>query len=103
MEEVLDAVIVGERAGRLGLLASDCGLSRLSDLPRVAWSGVSKTSLAMVSTTMGGKRLLSLGGGGGGRFDRLLDEGVGESGRRIVRGSVDPGRGVREFSCIVFW
>lgn len=93
MDEELDAVMVGDRAGRLGLLASDCGLSRFNDLPRVTCSWVSLTSLVVVLTTIGGRRLLSLGGGVGGRFGRSVDEEIGESGRRMVRGSTVPGVG----------
>jgi hypothetical protein len=75
---------VGERAGRLGLLESDCGLSRVRDLPRVTCS---LSSLACRSTTRGGSRLLSRGEEGEGRSGKLVDEDKGESGRGMTRGS----------------
>ena len=66
MEEVLDAVLVGDRAGRLGLLASDWGLSRFNDLPRVTWPWVSSVPFSKL-ITIGGSRLLSRRGVGEGR------------------------------------
>ena len=98
-EEELEAVMVGDRAGRLGLLASDWGLSRLRVLPRVTWSCASLSSFAGRSTTIGGSRLFSRGGGGGGRSGKLVDEGRGESGRGIVSGSAVSRGGVREIFC----
>lgn len=84
IEEELDAVIVGDRAGRLCLLARDCTLSRLRDLPRVTRSSV---CLASLTVTIGGGRLLSREVGDGGRSGKLMDEDKGESGIGIVSGS----------------
>lgn len=99
--EELDVVMVGDRAGRLDLLAIDCMLSRVTDLPRGASSSVSLRSVVVRFTTSGGSRLLSRDEGDGVSSGRFADEGDGESGRGIARGSTGSGRG-REGSSLSF-
>ena len=85
-EEKLDAVIVGERAGRLDFVISECELCLFRDLPRLTFSAFSLASLVEGLMTIGGRRLLSwreVEGNSG----KLADEDEGEGGRGIATGS----------------
>lgn len=102
MEEELDAVIVGDRAGRLDPVIGECALCRLRDLPRVASSGFSLTSLVVTLMTIGGGRLLSRGDGVEGSSDKSADEDKGESGRGMLRGSTVPTEEVEGSTCGIY-
>ena len=95
-EEKVDVVIVGDSAGRLDLVFSECVLRLSGDLPRVTSPVVSVTTSAAESMTIGGGRLLSRGDGVGGISDGSAGEDEGESGRGIVRGSMGPAERVGE-------
>lgn len=90
IEEELDAVMVGDRAGRLGLLAEDWTLSLFRDLPRARSS--SAVCLASFEVRIGGGRLPSREAGDWGRSGKSVEEDKGESGRGMVRGSMTCGR-----------
>jgi len=87
IEEVLDVVIVGDSAGRLDLVVSECVLCLFVELPRVGSSAFSLTSMVVRLMTIGGGRLLSRGDGVEGSSGKLTDEHGGESGRGMLRGS----------------
>jgi len=95
-EEKVDVVIVGDSAGRLDLVVSECVLRLSGDLPRVTSPVASVTTSAAESMTIGGGRLLSRGDGVEGISDNSADEDEGESGRGIVRGSTGPAERVGE-------
>ena len=90
----MDVVIVGDSAGRLDLVISECVLHLLGDLPRVGSSVVTLTSLVVGLVTIGGGRLLSRGDGVVGSSGNSVDEDEGESGRGMLRGSTVSAEGI---------
>jgi len=99
-EEKLEAVIVGDRAGRLDLFISECTLDLFSDLPRLTSSAFSLASLVEVLMAIGGGRLFSRRDGG--NSDKSADEEKGESGRGMTRGSKIFTEGIGGSDCTVY-
>ena len=84
MVEKLEVVIVGDSAGRLDLVISECTLCLL---PRAISSVISSASLAVRLTTIGGSRLLSRGDKTEGILGDSADAEEGELGRGTLGGS----------------
>ena len=101
-EEKLDAVIVGDRAGRLDLVISDCSLCLFIDLPRLTSSAFCLTSLGEKLVAIGGGRLLSRRDGVEGNSSKSTDEDKGESGRGIARGSTGFTEGIEGSACAIY-
>jgi len=100
-EEKVDVVIVGDSAGRLDLVVSERALRLSGDLPRVTSTVVSGVTSGVRSMTIGGGRLLSRGDGVAGISGNSADEGEGESGRGILRGSTVSVERVGGSSCTI--
>jgi len=94
IEEELDVVIVGDSAGRLDLVVSECPLCLF-----VASSAFFLAPMVVWLVTIGGGRLFSREDGVGGSSDKLRDEHRGESGRGILRGSTGPVTGIGGSVC----
>jgi hypothetical protein len=101
IEEVLDVVIVGDSAGRLDLVVSECVLCLFVELPRVGSSAFSLTSMVVRLMTIGGGRLLSRGDGVEGSSGKLTDEHGGESGRGMLGGSTVSVGGIGGSVCTI--
>ena len=99
IEEELDAVIVGDSAGRLDLVISECALDRFSDLPRATSSASSLASLVVMLMVMGGGRLFSRRTEFEGGSVKLADEDEEESERRVPRGSTVSTEGIGGSAC----
>lgn len=95
IEEELDVVTVGDSAGKLDLVVSECTLRLFGDMPRVASSAFPLAPMVVRLVVIGGGRLLSRGDRVEGGSGTLTEGHRGESGRGMSRGSTVPVGGSR--------